>query len=97
VDLGDRGRADRNRIDRGKEPLERGLEAALHLRANGLEWQRRQAVLEPQQIEGGLLADDVRPRRKRLAQLDSGRADVLERGCVIGKDRKSTGLNSSHV
>ena len=39
---------------------------------------RRQRVLQPHQIVRGVFADQIGPRRQRLAELDRGRADRLE-------------------
>ena len=49
----------------------------------------RQAVLEQREIVRGLLADQIGPGRQRLAELDRGRADLLE-GLGIGRARSGT-------
>src|SRR3546814_7264935 len=72
VDLRDRRGADRGRIDRGEQRIERLAEARAHRLANRVERHRGQRVLEAQQVAGGFLADQIGPGRERLAELDRG-------------------------
>ena len=48
---------------------------------------RRQAVLQRQQVVRGFVADEVGPGGERLAELDRRRADRLEGGGVVGNAR----------
>src|SRR6185503_15070649 len=63
------------------------VEAALHLLADRLERNRREAVLQAEQVLRRLAADDVGPGGERLAELDRRRPDRLERGGVVGNAR----------
>ena len=88
VDLRDRRRADRHRVDLRVDVGHRPFEAAGDLRLDRREGHRRQAVLQRQQVARRLLADEVGPGGERLAELDRRRADVLERGGVVGHTRR---------
>ena len=78
VDLRDRGSADRHRIEAGEHRLDRTAEAGLDLRTDRLERKRRQRILQAEEIERGLVTDDVGAGGERLAELDRGGAERLE-------------------
>ena len=59
--------------------LRRAGEPRRDRRMDGLERHRRQAVLQSQQVVRRVLADQVGTGGERLAQLDRGGADRLER------------------
>ena len=84
MDLGDRGGADRIRVDMAVQFVQRLAEAELDFFANLAEGHRWQAVLQLQQIARGRFADHVGPGCQRLAELDRGRADRLQCGRIIG-------------
>jgi len=79
MDLRDRRGADRVRIDRGEQRVDRAAEARLDPLADDGEGDGGQRVLEAQQIVRGFLADQIGARRQRLAELDRRGADILER------------------
>ena len=84
MDLRDRRRPDRNRIEVAVQRLQRHFEGELDFLADALERHRRQRVLQCQQVARGFLADQVGARRERLAELDRRGADRLEGGGIIG-------------
>ena len=79
MDLRDRGGADRDFVDRREHLVDRAAEARLNRATDSVEGERRERVLQPHQIERGVLADQIGSRRQRLAELDRGGADRLER------------------
>ena len=83
VHLRDRGRTHRHRVDFGEQALDRPLETALDLRPDLGKGHWRQAVLQREQVAGGVFADNVGPRGERLAELDRRRADRPERGGIV--------------
>ncbi len=85
VDLGDRGGADRLRVDVGENLLERLLQPLLDRPPHRLERGRRKAVLEQLQVARRLDSDEVGPGRQRLAELDRRRPELLE-GLAVGRD-----------
>ncbi len=87
VDLRDRGRTDRNRVDLGVDRVDRRFEAARDLGANRFERHRRQVVLQRQQVARRFFADEVGPRGQRLAELDRGGADLLKRRGIVRRAR----------
>jgi hypothetical protein len=87
VDLGDRGGADRLRVEIREDFLERLLQPLLDGEADLLEGGRRQAVLEELEVARRLEADQVGPGRQRLAELDRRRAQLLEGLAVGGHSR----------
>ena len=82
--LRDRGGAHRHRIDMRKELLQRAAQPLLDLGADVLERHRRQAVLQFQQIDRGLIADQIGAGGERLAELDRRRTDRAKGAGVIG-------------
>ena len=85
--LGDAGRTHRHGIDGTEKSLQRCAEAGLDRHADLFEGDRRKAVLQAEQIMRRFLADDIGPRRQRLAQLDRGRTDGTERPGIVGSPR----------
>jgi hypothetical protein len=79
VHLRDRGGADRRLLDAREQRFERAAEAAFDLLADQRERERGQRILQPQQVERRFLTHEIGARRQRLAELDRGRADRLER------------------
>jgi len=59
--------------------VERGFDRALDLG----EGRGRQIVLQLRQVRRGLFADEVGPRRERLAELHRGRTDRDQRVCIV--------------
>ena len=92
MDLGDRGGADRLRVD-VRENASSGLLETLSIASLiCVERRGRQAVLEHEQVARRFLADQIGPGRERLAELDRGRADLLE-GLGIGRTRGTRAPN----
>ncbi|MCY1170183.1 hypothetical protein D9M73_102450 [compost metagenome] len=79
MDLRDRGCTDRDGIDRGEQFRRIALEGAGHRGVDCVIGHGRQRVLQPHQIVRRRFADNVGPRRQRLAEFDRGGADRLER------------------
>ncbi len=84
VDLRDRSRADRVRIDAAEQIFKRLAKAGFNLRLDRGEGHRRQAVLQGQQVVDRALAHQIGAGGERLAQLDRGRADGLKRAGIVG-------------
>ena len=78
VDLPDRRGRDRRLLEVEVELLERELELFLDDSAGLLERERRHRVLERLQLEDDVRRDDVGARREELAELDEGRAELVE-------------------
>ncbi len=78
VDLADRRRRRRDRIELLEEALDRlaelGADHVLHL----LVRERRDVVLEPAELGDDVRRENVRPHREQLAELDEGRAELVE-------------------
>ena len=87
VDLRDRGGADRRLVDRPIRGLDRPTERGFDLYSDLREGDRRQRILQPQQIERRGIADQIGSRRQRLAELHGGRPDRLERVGVARRSR----------
>ena len=83
-DLGDRGCTDRLFVKVREKRFQRGAEGQLDGRLDRREWLGRKRILELQKIGGRFLAYEIGARSERLAQLDRGRANCLERGGIIG-------------
>ena len=87
VDLGNRGGADRFGVEARIELIHWGLERGFDRRLDRCERGRRQIVLELRKVFSRPVADQVGARRQRLAELDRGRPDFLQRPGVIGSRR----------
>ena len=79
MDLGDRGGGDRRVVEAGEQRVDRlaelGLDGAPRLGAG----EGRQVVLQLRQVGGDLFAQKIGAGRQRLAELDEGRAHLLQR------------------
>ncbi len=87
MDLGDRGGADRDRVDLREHLLDRATQRLLDRRTDLLEGRGGQAVLQRRQIVRGFGADQVGAGGERLAELDRGGADCLESLGIAGHVR----------
>ena len=76
--LRDRRGTDRDFLDMREQRVERSAEALAHHIAYRLERHRRDGILQPQQVAGGCLADDIGAGGERLAQFDRGRPQRLK-------------------
>ncbi len=72
-----RGR-DRRLVELEEELVDREPELLFDDLLRLLEGERRDLVLERLQLEDDVRRDDVRPRREELAELDEGRAELVE-------------------
>lgn len=79
MDLGDRRGADRDRIDRLEKLRRVAAERSRHRGVDRLVRNRRQRILQAKQVVRRDIADDIGPSRQRLAKLDRGRTDRLQR------------------
>ena len=78
MDLADRGCGHRHRVELAEQPLDRLAETLLdHLRRL-LVRERRYVVLEAAELGDDVRRQDVRPHREELAELDEGRAELVE-------------------
>ena len=79
VDLRDGGGAHRLGVDRRKQAAQRLAKRSRHCLFNRRKGQRGHRILQPNQIAGGILANDIGAGCKRLTEFDRGRADCLQR------------------
>ena len=87
VDLRDRGGADRHFVDRGEQAFDRAFERLLDRLADLREGSGREIVLQPHEVDRGLVADQVGAGGEGLAELDRSRAELAQRGGIIGLGR----------
>ncbi len=80
MDLRDRCRGDCGLVEGGEQAGEGLSELGLDQRAGLRPWKRRQAVLQPREVFGDLVAQKVGAGRQDLAELDEARTHLAERG-----------------
>ena len=78
VHLADRGGGDRGRVEVGEELLDAQLEVLADDALDVLVRDRADVVLELLQLDHDVGRDDVGARREELAELDEGRAELVE-------------------
>ena len=84
MDLRDRGGADGDFIDSAEQCLDRRLESFFNRFLDRRKRRWRERILKPEEVGGGSLADEIGTRRERLAELDRGGTDRLQRGGIVG-------------
>ena len=78
MDLADRGGGDRLAVELEEEALDRLAELLLDHALDVLVRERAHVVLEPAELGDDVRRQDVRPHREELAELDEGRAELVE-------------------
>ena len=78
MDLADRGRGDRSRVELGEELLDAQLELLADNALDVVVRDRADVVLELLQLDHDVGRDDVGAGREELAELDEGRAELVE-------------------
>ena len=78
MDLADRGGRHRHRVELAEQPLDRLAEALLDHLLSLLVGERRDVVLEAAELGDDVRRQDVRTHREELAELDEGRAELVE-------------------
>ena len=78
VDLADRGGGDRLTVELEEEALDREREVFLDHALDVLVREGPHVVLEPAELGDDVGRQDVRPHREQLAELDEGRAELVE-------------------
>ena len=78
VHLADRRGRDRGRIELGEELLDREAEVFADHALDVLVREGTHVVLERLELDQDVRRDDVGPRREQLAELDEGRAELVE-------------------
>ena len=76
--LADRGGGDRGRVELGEELLDREAEVFADHALDVLVREGTHVVLERLELDQDVRRDDVGPRREQLAELDEGRAELVE-------------------
>ena len=78
VHLADRGGGDRLGVELDEEALDRLAQVLLDHALDLLVRERAHVVLEAAQLGDDVRREDVRPHREQLAELDEGRAELVE-------------------
>ncbi len=88
MDLGERGGADRPRIEPGEDLLRRPAEVLLDLSGDGVEGRRGHLVLQAAELVGDLARQEVHPRAQELAELDQHPALLHRQGAEAPRDAR---------
>ena len=88
VHLADRRRGDRLAVEREEEALDRVAEILDDHALGFLERERSHVVLQTAQLGDDVRGHDVGPRRQQLAELDEGRAELVEQLAEVHASRR---------
>ena len=88
--LTDRGRRNRDRVERREQRLQRRIEFALDHRAVLFEREWRDRVLKQAQLGRDIRGNKVGPRRQQLPELDEGRAELVEQLAQVAPHDSAT-------
>src|SRR5262249_57528777 len=78
VDLANRGGSRRLLVELEERLFDRQAELLLNHPADVFEGNRADIVLQPLELDEDVRRDDVRPGREELAELDEGRAKLVQ-------------------
>jgi hypothetical protein len=97
VHLADRGSRDRDRVEVGEELLDAQLELLADDALDVLVRDRADVVLELLELDHDVGWDDVGARRQELAELDEGRAELVEHLAQVTAPLGGTGRGGAQL